>query len=580
MKRRLPYILFLFSALFTYGQVTLAVSEVKDAKVNQRFNLTVILEINGENMEQETPLRMPDLSKFDIIGSASEQNTIVLDGKKGEVLNQMVYQWVLSPKESGKVKFGSVLVTVNGKIYKTEPFEFNVRESEANAALSDNAAHRRSEVYLNLEFQNKVVYKNQPAVAVLRAYSKDYGNFRKVSNIQFRPQGNVRITPINLAKSEIETNAGMASQILGTYMIFPNESGTVEINPVSALVSNTSRPTKISSNKAKLSVKKLPAGMPLDFKNAVGQFDVSVAQSNSYETPEVEKPVTITMRLSGAGNLETLHLPQIVNSPNYISFTPQITFNTNLKKNGLSGNVIADYVIIPKKSGPVSINFENFSFFDPQREKYVDLGTKSLLLNVKTHDQIVDAKTTIEKVNDYTNVVLETVNTPILQTHNLKIKDKSSINWKIVVGNLGLMVAVLSLFLFIRKKTKKRSLALTTTPTNSSSIAETEAIIRQNLNHHFQESIDYLKKLVEAKDFKKFFAAYQELHTDVKKYYSVQNESEFRKYLERTHGANFVDEYRDFAEKIQIEKFAPFHTDEHIEALLQSIVTLYQEIIK
>ena len=139
MKHKIPYILFLFSAFVTYGQVTLAVSDVKDPKVNQRFNLTVILEINGENMEQETPLRMPDLSKFDIIGTASEQNTIVLDSKKGEVLNQMVYQVVLNPKQAGKIKFGSVLVTVNGKIYKTEPFDIYVRENEKKSSVAENS---------------------------------------------------------------------------------------------------------------------------------------------------------------------------------------------------------------------------------------------------------------------------------------------------------------------------------------------------------------------------------------------------------------------------------------------------------
>ncbi|MCB4234632.1 BatD family protein [Kaistella anthropi] len=110
----------------------MAISEVKDAKVNQRFNLTVLLEIAGENMQQETPLRMPDLSKFEILGSASEQNTVVLDAKKGDIINQMVYQLSLSPKQIGKLKFGSVLVTVNGKIYKTEPFEINVRDNEKN----------------------------------------------------------------------------------------------------------------------------------------------------------------------------------------------------------------------------------------------------------------------------------------------------------------------------------------------------------------------------------------------------------------------------------------------------------------
>lgn len=109
MKRKALHIFLLFCTVFAYGQVTLAISEVKDAKVNQRFNLTVLLEIAGENMQQETPLRMPDLSKFEILGSASEQNTVVLDAKKGDIINQMVYQLSLSPKQIGKLKFGSVL---------------------------------------------------------------------------------------------------------------------------------------------------------------------------------------------------------------------------------------------------------------------------------------------------------------------------------------------------------------------------------------------------------------------------------------------------------------------------------------
>ena len=48
MKRKALHIFLLFCTVFAYGQVTLAISEVKDAKVNQRFNLTVLLEIAGK----------------------------------------------------------------------------------------------------------------------------------------------------------------------------------------------------------------------------------------------------------------------------------------------------------------------------------------------------------------------------------------------------------------------------------------------------------------------------------------------------------------------------------------------------
>lgn len=578
MKHKIPYILFLFSAIFTYGQVTLAVSDVKNPRVNQRFNLTVILEISGENMEQETPLRMPDLSKFDIIGSASEQNTVVLDAKKGDVLNQMVYQWVLTPKEAGKIRFGSVLVTVNGKIYKTEPFEINVKDNEKKSAVAEHTNHS-NEVYLNLELKKNVVYKNEPAVAVLRAYSKDYDNFRKVSNLQFSPQKNASIKPINYTKSEIETSSGMASQVIGTFMIFPNESGPIAINAFSAVVGNATKPTKVSSNRVRLNVKKLPDGMPSNFKNAVGNFEVAVSQTNTDEIPEVDKPLNISVRLSGAGNFGSLDLPKIIDSPDYVFYTPQITTKTVPQKDGLSGDVIAEYVVIPKKAGSISINFENFSFFNPKEVQYTDLGPKSLLLNVKTPGEIADAKSTIEKVNDYTNIVLETVNTPVLQTHHLKIKNKDKINWKIVAGNLGLMVAVLSLFVVLRKRQEKKKVKPQQLR-SSISIAETEEIIRKKIGHQFDENIEYLKILKENKDFETFFTAYQELNNETKNFFSVTNESEFRNYLEQNKGAHVAEQYRILSEKIQIEKYAPFHTVEHIDLILEAIISFYNEIIK
>lgn len=579
MKEKISYILFLFSAVFTYSQVTLAVSEVKDPKVNQRFNLTVILEINGENMEQETPLRMPDLSKFDIIGTASEQNTVVLDSKKGEVLNQMVYQIVLNPKQAGKIKFGSVLVTVNGKIYKTEPFDINVRENEKKSSVAENSP-KSSEVYLNLELEDKNVYKNEPVIAVLRVKSKDYSNFRKVNNIHFPTQKSARIKPVNFKKSEIETRGEMASQIIGKYMIFPNESGNIEINPASVTILQANNSKKIVSNTVRINVKKLPEGKPEHYQNAVGNFSISAVQSDTSQKPELELPIQISIKINGSGNFGDFHLPRIVESSNYVAFKPKVVSKTATNGETLVGHLSADYVVIPKKPGPISIQFENFSFFDPNRSEYVELGAPTVDLNVKTHEQIVDAKSTIERVNDYTNTVLETVNTPVLQMHNLKVKDKSKINWTAVVGNIGLMALLFSLFLVVKKRKSQKQNLQEPIKQDSKSIAETEALLRNHKNHHLQENIEFLKKLYQNKDYEQFFVAYQELNSDTKNYFSVDSESDFKKYLEENKGAQIADKYKILSEKIQIEKFAPFYNEDQIEDLLENIITLYEEIVK
>lgn len=566
------------SAVFTYGQVTLAISDVKDQKVNQRFTLTVLLEISGENMEQQTPLQMPDFSKFDIIGTASERNTIVLDAKKGDVINQLVYQCVLAPKQPGKVKIGSALVTVNGKIYKTEPFDINVRDSERTSSVADNSD--RNELYLNLEVQDKVVYKNEPTIAILRAYSRDYDNFRKVGKVHFPNQRNANIKAVSFAKSEIESNSGMASQIIGVFMIFPSETGTVEINPISASITNSSKSNKISSNKVQLNVKKLPIGMPTHFKNAVGKFTLDLLSLRNEDIPEIDKPLSIVLKLVGSGNLGSLHLPKILNSQDYIFYQPKITTQSTAKKNGLTGSITAEYIVVPKKAGPVSIKFEDFSYFDPENKTYIDLGAKELLINVKTPLEIADAKTTLQKVNEYTNTVLETVNTPVLQTQNLIVKDKNRINWKVIAGNFGLLTIFGSLFLIVLRKREKRKLKPRVILKPISTIAETEDLIRQNLSNHIEESIEYLKILKNNKEFTKFFEAYDELNRETKEYHGAKSDSEFRSILEKTQGQQISEQYRSLSEQIQIEKFAPIHVEEQMDDLYKTIHSLYSEINK
>lgn len=576
MEKKISYILFLFSTLFISGQVTLAVSEVKDPKIHQTFNLTVLLEIKGENMEQETPLRMPDLSKFDIIGSASEQNTVVVDAKKGNVINQMVYQWVLSPKETGKIKFGSVLVTVNGKIYKTEPFEISVRDTERSSSVAE-VSHSK-DVFLNLEIKDKVVYKNEPTLAVIRAYSTNYGNFRKLNGIKFSSQKNINIKQVNYPKSEIETKAGMASQIVGMFIVYPSESGNFIINPVSASMNIPSN--KISSNSVKLNVKKLPVGMPEDFKNAVGKFNVSMLKNTLNEVLEMNKPINIKVQVSGKGNFNTLLLPKIVESEDYLIYPPKIITDLKTNKDGLSGNITAEYIVVPKRNGSLPIRLENFSYFDPETQEYIELGEKSLALNVKTKDQILDEKSTIEKVNEYTNVVLETVNSPILPTTSLKTKTPNKMNWGAVVGNLSLLAVLFGAAVFLKRKGNKKPLHKTPVKAELGSVAQTEEEIRNKWNFRWEDSIDYLTKLNENKDFTTFFTAYEELHSETVKNLHLSSESDFKKYLEKEKGLQFADEYRKLSERLQIEKYAPFQSPEHFDDLLTTINTLYSEINK
>jgi len=577
MSHKLSYLLFLFAAVFSYGQVTLVVAtEDNELKVNDKFTVTFVLEISGDEYIQETPLKLPDLSKFNIIGTASNRNTYV-DPKKNIVINQLVYQAMLEPKYSGKVKIGSALVQVNGKMYKTEPFDINIKDSEKKANAADEMAS--NDIFLNMEVEDKTIYTNQPTIAVLRAYSKDFDNFRKVGNIQLPNQNNANIRTVSYKKSDIEpaSKGDLASQVIAVFMIFPTESGKVEIKPASAKLKNKN--LKISSNKINLNVKKLPSNSPADFKNAVGNFTMELAR-NSEEQAEVNKPIDVVMKIKGNGNFLNLKLPQIQESEQYRFFPPKISHHFISGSRGMEGEISAHYIIIPNKSGKITIETEPFAYFSPEKTKYIEIDPQMLNINVLSKEQIADAKSTIEKMNDYTNVILETVNTPVIKTGVLQVKDKSKFNWKTILLNILLFSGVAFLLFLYKKRRKKRKLIMQKNEASApvETVAEAEEKLRAQSHFSLREDLQYLERIKDEKEAPKFFTVYDSMVKNFENQINTKYQESLHSYFEKNYGLQFAEDFRTLSKKISIEKYSPIFSEESLEALYLEIHQLFSII--
>jgi len=578
MQNRLIYILFIFTSVISYGQINFSVTPDKtDYNGKEVINLTIVLEMNGSEYNQQTPLRLPDLSKFNIIGSGSVNNGF-MDPETNTVVTQTVTRLALEPKQKGKVKIGSVLVTINNRIYKTEPFDVFIKDIEKKTVASNVS----KEVYLNMEIEDRDVYQDQATLAVLKVYSKNMDNLRRVKNINLPEQENIDVHPVSFVKSEIDPSGygNMASQILAVFMVFPNEAGYVEIPGVSASVNTFNKNNNIVSNKVKLNVKKLPEGSPECFKNAVGNFNVSILNA-SKEKVEVKKPINIVVRVTGEGNITDMELPKIVASPDYEIFAPKITSNVAAGTTGMKGEILANYVIVPKKAGEISIKTEQFAFFNPADKEYVDLGQQTLALNAFSHDQILESRTTVEKVNEYTNNLLETVNTPVLKTTSFKVKEKSKFHWNILLTNIAILLGLFIVYLLFKTWQKKRTLIKETIPSKPlGSVAETENEIRERLRTDVSDYFGYLENLKDNEDYQKFFQTVDELDSEVRNQYFQSSSEDFRNFLESYKGAAIAEEYRNLSQKIQIEKYAPVKSAEGIDELLKAIVNLYSQISK
>ncbi len=576
MIRKNLYILFLLASAFSFAQVNLY-SEVstQDSRVNSPIMFTVVLEIFGEDLIQETPVKLPDLTKFEYAIS-SEQNTLIDPVKKIRI-NQMVYQFLLNPKQTGTIKIGSALVKINGKMYKTEPIDIFVKDAEKKPLATVNPSKN---MYLNLQIEEREVYRNEPVIAVLKAFSRNISNFRHLEPAKFEPARNMTIRSIaNFDESIEDSENNYSSQVIGMFVIVPKVAGSMDIPAVEVPFSN--HKSALISNKVKINVKKLPEGAPENFKNAVGKYNVKIEMlDKGKENFEINKAFNIAVKVAGNGNLSPSIIPKLLPSPDYEIFEPKIINNSLATADGLEGEVEAQYVIIPKKRGDLRIVTELFSYFDPKDEKYVELGSQALVLHTVNAQDIANAKTALQKVNEYTNTVLEKVDSPVISTEKLKVKEHKKISWLAIVGNLAIIGAGALLFVYFNRKIKeKKNQALEKKQRFSQpivTIKETEDLLRNRSHLDLDPHFDYLDKTVDEQNTVKFFEAFENLKTEVDVHFNAKYNAGFAQYLKDNYGLSTSEMYNRLIATVQIEKYAPFSSIEKQKEILQTIKEVYK----
>ena len=559
------YILSFILPIFGYGQVTLlSETDTKEYQVREPFNLSIGLEIIGENYQQQSPVRLPDLSKFEILGNATE-SVAAIDPETGNVVRQVLYHLILQPKHAGKTRIGSALVQVNGKTYKSEPFEILVRDGKRK-----HDAWGRS-VSMVMEVLDKEVYENQPVNVVLKlkANPHNYLDFRKVNQIKL-PQKTKNIYTVNLKREDIEIdkNDETAMQVIASFVIVPEKDGNLFVSPATALFNEE----RILSNPLKIHVKKLPEGAPRGFKNAVGKFDLEVEIPK--EEVEVNQPMDVFVKLKGKGNIIGAELPKIVESDDYTILKP--TQKIDVKESELSGEKTDHYVIIPKKEGEITIRYENFAYFDIDEKQYQTINSDDIKILSLSKEDMDSPKSTLGKMMDDTGHILKKVNLlPVSEEE----KEEESFDFGRFAG-IGLLVfgSLLAIYFFTFRKKKPKQRSSVQEDDKITTIAETEELLKENISIGKEYYFGALKNAADKGDSAGFFENYQELHTEAENQIKRLKNQTISEFLEEIENADFVKDFEQFRTEIQEAKYAPVHED--LYEFYNNIVKFYTKIME
>ena len=124
---------------------------------------------------------------------------------------------------------------------------------------------------------------------------------------------------------------------------------------------------------------------PEGFSGGVGKFSIS-AQIDNQEV-KANEPVTIRVVVSGSGNLKLIKQPVVSFPKDFDTYDAKVTDKTRLTTNGVEGNMVYDFLAVPRNQGEYDIPAVEFTYYDTGTDKYKTVKTQDFHIKVTKGDK-------------------------------------------------------------------------------------------------------------------------------------------------------------------------------------------------
>ncbi len=400
------------------GQEISVTAEVSRTRMTVDETLMLTVSVSGSDLGDVPKPVLPDMQSFIVIGSTSSTSSSfnLVNGKLSSSRSvRFIYQ--LKPRNTGTFVIDSAEVTYDGVTHETTPISIEVAPSASGAAsaagnrvapgggspssamgsMPDDTAQPDlgDAVYIRTTLDKKQAYVGEQVTVTYTLYTRlGLSNARYdvvPSYTGFWMEEQFTAHHLDFME-EIIAGRRYAVSKLRQIVLFPTVTGELTIDPLSMVCdvqgersrrslfdsflndpfdtffSNT-RQIRVASVEQTVRVLPLPdAGRPAGFSNAVGNFSLKATVDQA--TTEVNQPVTLTVVLTGEGNLKTVEDPVL---PPLGSFNEYQSGNKAEYESGglrISGTKTWDHVLIPTVPGEHVIASLDFPFFNPDTDSY------------------------------------------------------------------------------------------------------------------------------------------------------------------------------------------------------------------
>ena len=123
---------------------------------------------------------------------------------------------------------------------------------------------------------------------------------------------------------------------------------------------------------------------PANFSGGVGKFNISA----SLDKNEVKagEPINLRVVVGGIGNLKLLKQPEVQSPKDFDKYDAKVTDKTKLTANGVEGNMIYDFLAVPRNQGSYTIPAVELTYYDTSENAYKTIKTQPFTLTVAKGD--------------------------------------------------------------------------------------------------------------------------------------------------------------------------------------------------
>lgn len=366
------------------------------------------IEVTGTQALDEQP-EIPDLGAFAQYLVSSTQSSMQLVNGRTSV--SITVQYRFQALTEGTFQIPAIGVAAGGRRLRTEALQLTVsprgQPQVGSAPGARDQAGRRAigpdDVFITTEVSKTRVWDGEPLVVEYRIWTRvDVTSFNLTRVPE--PQGFwvEDITPAGQPQVEQVMRDGQqyVTAIIRRVAMVPTGVGRRTIEPIvleaqvrvrgndpfdrffgfRSLLGRGTVATGVMSDPITIDVDALPSGAPEPFSGVVGTLAVSATLDR--DSVEANEAVTLTVRVSGEGNIGAVPAPSLELPADFEIFPPEVSESVQAVGAGLTGEKSFEYVLIPRAPGLREIPSIAMSYFDGEANEYRVAETGALTLTV------------------------------------------------------------------------------------------------------------------------------------------------------------------------------------------------------